>query len=79
MWKKKKAADIKLCPRCKQPGTLVQASNVSGWLDSSSYRCTDAKCGYVGRFFITVNPDELKKQDEIDREGTAPKDGAGDG
>ncbi len=75
MPKKKKAADIQLCPKCKQP-TLVQASNVSGWLDSSMYRCSDAKCGYVGRFFITVNPDELMKREGGDREEAAPKDGA---
>ncbi|NMC04239.1 MAG: hypothetical protein GYA24_03460 [Candidatus Lokiarchaeota archaeon] len=78
MSKKKKVIDIQLCPRCKKP-TLVQASNVSGWLDSSSYRCTDAKCGYVGRFFITVNPDELKKQVNDNPEGAAPTDGAVDG
>jgi hypothetical protein len=79
MSKKKKTADIKICPKCKQPGTLVQASNVSGWLDPDSYRCTDAKCGYVGRFYITVNTDELKKQESSDREGAARKDGAADG
>jgi ssDNA-binding Zn-finger/Zn-ribbon topoisomerase 1 len=78
MARKKKVTDIQLCPKCKKP-TLIQASNVSGWLDSSSYRCTDAKCGYVGRFFITVNPDELKKQGDGVPEGAAPKDGAGDG
>ncbi len=76
MSKKKKAADIKICPKCKQPGTLVQASNVSGWLDPDSYRCTDAKCGYVGRFFITVNPDELKTREGGAPEEAAPKEGA---
>lgn len=78
MSKKKKTIDIQLCPKCKKP-TLVQASNVSGWLDSSSYRCTDAKCGYVGRFFITVNPDDLKKQGNDGQEGTSSTDGAADG
>ena len=74
----KKTKEIRLCPKCKKP-TLVQASNVSGWLDSSSYRCTDDKCGYAGRFFITVDPDELKRRDAEDREEKAPEDGAKDG
>ncbi|MBN2150044.1 MAG: hypothetical protein JW839_01235 [Candidatus Lokiarchaeota archaeon] len=78
MLKKKKVTSIQLCPKCKKP-TLVHASNVSGWLDSSSYRCTDADCGYVGRFFIVVNPDELVKHDAADEEAKAPKDGTEDG
>ena len=73
----KKKKEIQLCPKCKQP-TLQQAMNVSGWLDSSSYRCTDPKCGYVGRFFIMVSPDELMKQGAGDQEKEAPKDGAKD-
>ncbi len=78
MPKKKKAVDIQLCPKCKKP-TLVQAFNVSAWLDSSSYRCTDPKCGYAGRFVITVNPDELMRRDAGDWEEKAPEDGAKDG
>ncbi len=74
----KKKKEIQLCPKCKKP-TLMQASNVSGWLDSSSYRCTDEKCGYVGRFFIMVNPDELMKQETNKREEKAPGDGAKNG
>nr|MDO8085814.1 hypothetical protein [Candidatus Sigynarchaeum springense]MDO8118805.1 hypothetical protein [Candidatus Sigynarchaeota archaeon] len=73
-----KKREIQLCPKCKQP-TLHQATNVSGWLDSSSYRCTDPKCGYMGRFFIMVNPDELTRQEAGNRQGEAPKDGAENG
>ncbi len=75
MSKRKKATEIQLCPKCKKP-TLVPASNVSGWLDTATYRCTDVKCGYTGHFFITVNPDELMKRDSGDREEPAPEDGA---
>jgi hypothetical protein len=67
-----------LCPRCKKP-TLVQSSNISGWLDSSSYRCTDVNCGYVGRLYITVNPDEIMKQQGNDDPADPPKGDALDG
>ncbi|MEX2681109.1 MAG: hypothetical protein Q6373_005885 [Candidatus Sigynarchaeota archaeon] len=74
----KKKREIQLCPKCKQP-TLRHAMNVSGWLDSPSYTCTDPKCGYIGRFFIMVNPDELVEPDAGNREGDSPKDGARNG
>ncbi len=62
MFRKSKKSEIILCPQCKRP-TLKQATNVSGWLDSALYRCSDPDCGYVGRFFITVDPKELAKQE----------------
>jgi len=56
-----------LCPKCKQP-TLKQATNISGWLDSSLYKCTDPDCGYVGRLYITIDPKQFEKMANADDE-----------
>ncbi|MHA1792313.1 MAG: hypothetical protein ACTSVI_06680 [Promethearchaeota archaeon] len=65
--KKKKKREIMVCPKCKKP-TLKQATSVSGWLDAALYICSDPNCGYSGRFYITLDPDEMnKKEDENDQ------------
>ncbi len=61
--KKKKQDEIRLCPSCKQP-TLQQATNVSGWLDSALFQCSNKECGYTGRFFIIIDANALKKASE---------------
>lgn len=63
--------EIKICPKCKKP-TLKQATNVSGWLDRSVYICKDPSCGYSGRFYIIIDPDELER---IDSEEEGKPDG----
>ncbi|MFX1302508.1 MAG: hypothetical protein ACFFBV_02270 [Promethearchaeota archaeon] len=55
---------IRICPKCKKP-TLKNAMNVSGWLAPDLYECKDAKCGYIGRFFIEIDSEDFKlDQDE---------------
>ena len=56
---------IRLCPKCKKP-TLKNATNVSGWLAPDLFECTDDKCGYVGRIYIEVDPNDYKLEDELD-------------
>lgn len=51
---------LRLCPKCKNP-TLRNAFNVSGWLAPNMYEC---KCGYVGRFYIEVDSEELEEFQE---------------
>ncbi|MHA1716075.1 MAG: hypothetical protein ACTSVI_04705 [Promethearchaeota archaeon] len=60
---KRKKKRIVLCPSCKKP-TLKPATNVSGWLDATLYRCTNPSCNYVGRFYIEVDIDEIKSQQD---------------
>jgi hypothetical protein len=33
------------------------------------YMCTEPGCGYRGRFYITIDPDKIKKEHEHDLEG----------
>ena len=60
-----KMGNIRLCPKCKKP-TLKNAINVSGWLAPDMYECTDDKCGYFGRIYIEVDPEDYKLEDESD-------------
>ncbi len=55
---------IRLCPRCKKPMSRP-ASNVSGWFAPDEFTCNN--CGYMGHFFIEVDPSEvdLQKLEEI--------------
>ncbi|TFG24993.1 MAG: hypothetical protein EU529_02535 [Promethearchaeota archaeon] len=54
-----------LCPKCKKP-TLRNATNVSGWLAPDLYECIDQDCGYIGRVYIEVDPNDFKLDDEIE-------------
>jgi hypothetical protein len=67
MFKRFKKNEIMLCPKCKQP-TLKQATNISGWLDTSLYKCTYPGCGYVGRLYITINPKDFETKSPPDTE-----------
>ena len=78
--KKKKAREIILCPKCKKP-TLVQATSISGWLDPTMYMCREPGCGYRGRFYITIDPDKIKKEagQEGEEEEQPPEEEQQDG
>ncbi|MFX1343845.1 MAG: hypothetical protein ACFFBC_00685 [Promethearchaeota archaeon] len=52
---------IRICPRCKEP-SLKSALNVSGWLGANLMECK--KCGYIGYFFIEIDPEDFKLDEE---------------
>lgn len=52
---------IRICPKCKEP-SLKSALNVSGWLAADLKECT--KCGYVGYFFIEIDPEDFQLDPE---------------
>ena len=58
--------NIGICPKCKKP-TLRNATNVSGWLAPDLYECSNEKCRYVGRFYIEIDSEDFKlDQDDIE-------------
>ncbi len=57
---------IRLCPKCKKP-KLRSATNVSGWLAADMYECTE--CGYVGRFFIEIDPKDYELENDEKSKG----------
>ena len=58
--------NIRLCPKCRQP-TLRSATNVSGWLAPAMYECSNDKCKYIGYFFIEVDPNDYKLNEENEK------------
>lgn len=52
---------IRICPRCKQP-KLRPATNVSGWLAPDMFECS--ACKYIGRFYIEIDPEDYKLDEE---------------
>lgn len=53
--------NIRICPNCKKP-KLKSATNVSGWLGSDFFECTN--CHYTGRFYIEVDSEDYKLDQE---------------
>ena len=53
--------NIRICPKCKEP-SLKSALNVSGWLGANLLECK--KCGYVGYFFIEIDPEDFLLDEE---------------
>ena len=53
--------NIRICPKCKKP-KLKMAVNVSGWLAPDFYECLN--CGYLGRFYIEVDSEDYKLDQE---------------
>lgn len=56
--RRKRTPGIKLCPKCLKPA-LRPSTNVAGWAATPMYECTD--CGYVGAFFVEVDPSEVEQ------------------
>ena len=58
--------NIILCPKCRRP-TLRSATNVSGWLAPAMFECSNEKCKYIGYFYIEVDPNDFKLNEENDK------------
>ena len=56
---------IRICPKCKEP-KLKNMMNVSGWLAPSMFECLN--CGYVGSFFLEIDPDNLSSDENQEEE-----------
>ena len=60
--------NIRICPKCKNP-TLKTATNVSGGLAPNLYECRDKKCGYIGGFYVEIDSEDYKlDQEEFSKE-----------
>ena len=55
--------NIRICPNCKKP-KLKSATNVSGWLGSDFFECTN--CHYTGHFYIEVDSEDYQLDQEED-------------
>jgi hypothetical protein len=61
MVKKKERRRIRICPRCKN-SSLRPFKGVSGWFTPPRFECSE--CDYVGRFFIEIDPNDFKLDEE---------------
>lgn len=58
-------ARIRVCPKCKK-AQVKSAVNVSGWLVPNMFKCDS--CGYVGYFYIEVDPEDFELEEELESE-----------
>jgi DNA-directed RNA polymerase subunit M/transcription elongation factor TFIIS len=58
-------ARIRICPKCKK-ALVKSAVNVSGWLAPNMFKCD--KCGYMGYFYIEIDPEDFELEEELESE-----------
>ncbi|MBY9006701.1 MAG: hypothetical protein KGD63_08075 [Candidatus Lokiarchaeota archaeon] len=54
--------NVRICPKCKKPKLRNAYNLMSGWGSPPKLECVE--CGYNGFFYLEIDPDDYKIDNE---------------